>query len=525
MTQFSFNLIDEPWLPSVREDGETAVYNLRHILNHAHHIQALVGDSPLETAVLHRLLITILHAALQGPRHYDQWDDWWRSPTFDLAKVNAYLDKWHHRFDLFAEERPFYQYPDERVTPNSILNLNHDRASGNNATLFDHHTDAEGETLTPAQAARALITFQHFGLAGPCNPKYKLYFTDGTCGGGIIFLIEGDNLKETLLLNLQRYEKIPSPIQDDVPTWALDDPFLLERELPFGYLDYLTWQNRRILLLPEQAATGETVVRQITMAPGLRLAGSQLDPMKHYRADDKLGHVAMSLSENKVLWRDSSVLFTFHPQIEGNDRPPTTFAWLSRLVSEHILPATKTYRIVALAMAKNQAKVSFFREERLPLPLAFLKNTDLVAHLTSGLKQTKTVANDLEFAARIVGMIIHLKKLEEDGKPQTEWETWKGLNSNQKGDINNWVKHSNIMGDFWSQLDLPFQTFVEGLPQDKWSATAVWQQKVRRTAQNAFNNLSHYTNLDPIARKALVSGNGYLNGRLHKALPQKENNP
>lgn len=527
MTQISFNLIDEVWIPCVDEQGEPAVYNLRQTLTNAHHIRTIVGESPLETAVLHRLLITILHAALQGPRHVDEWADWWEAPTLDEAKVNAYLDIWHQRFDLFAQERPFYQYPaDERITPNSILNLNHDRASGNNATLFDHHTDAIGESLTPAQAARALITFQHFGLAGPCNPKYKLYFTDGTIGGGIVFLVEGDSLKETLLLNMQRYpdEKPIFCTDKDAPTWELKEPFELEREEPFGYLDYLTWQNRRILLLPQKTISGEIIVREMTMAPGLRLNGGVLDPMKHYRPDDKLGHVAMSLNENKVLWRDSSVLLTFHPQIEGNARPPTTFAWLSRLVYEGILPAEKTYRIIAYAMAKNQAKVSFFREERLPLPLAFLNRKDLVGQLTSGLEQASTIASDLQFSARLVGMIILLKKLEKDGKSQTVWEAWKGLNSNQKSDINNWVRHTNLMRDFWSQLDLPFQSFVEALalPQNEIRATDAWQTILRHTALDAFATLTQYTNQDPYARKAIVNGLSYLKGCLHKTIPQKE---
>ena len=88
-----------------------------------------------------------------------------------------------------------------------------------------------------------------------------------------------------------------------------------------GYLDYLTWQNRRILYLPEQRA-GDVIVRSMTMGPALRLDPSILDPMKNYRADEKLGLIAISFSENRVFWRDSATLFTFHDKMDGADRSP-----------------------------------------------------------------------------------------------------------------------------------------------------------------------------------------------------------
>ena len=78
-----------------------------------------------------------------------------------------------------------------------------------------------------AEVARTLVSVQSFGLAGPCNPKLKLYFTDGTCARGIIFMAEGTSLFETLMLNLIEY---PSPQlfgngTNDRPTWEMDDPF------------------------------------------------------------------------------------------------------------------------------------------------------------------------------------------------------------------------------------------------------------------------------------------------------------
>ena len=77
---------------------------------------------------------------------------------------------------------------------------------------------------------------------------------------------------ETLMLNMIRYptdDDVMPHNPDDCPAWEVDDPFTPDRSIPRGYLDYLTWQNRRILLMPVHTPTG-TIVQQMTVAPGMR---------------------------------------------------------------------------------------------------------------------------------------------------------------------------------------------------------------------------------------------------------------
>ena len=63
---YSFNLIDEPWIPCLRPDGTTIALGLRETLLQAHELREIRGDTPLETAALHRLLLAILHRVF-GP--------------------------------------------------------------------------------------------------------------------------------------------------------------------------------------------------------------------------------------------------------------------------------------------------------------------------------------------------------------------------------------------------------------------------------------------------------------------------
>ncbi|MDX1520211.1 MAG: type I-E CRISPR-associated protein Cse1/CasA, partial [Anaerolineae bacterium] len=312
--EYSFNLVDEAWLACVNLEGDTEILSLRQVLLQAHQLKLLAGDSPPQTAALHRLLLAILHRIF-GPEEMDDWQDLWQAAQFNADDLNDYLDEWQPRFDLFDAERPFYQAHDERVKPKSVISLSHDRAAGNNATLFDHHTEDEGEILTPAQAARALVTAQAFGLAGLAGIKGAT-FTDGTCASGINFLVEGDNLKQTLMLNMIMYppdNDIFTHTEDDAPAWEMENPFNPDRAVPLGYLDYLTWQNRRILFEPETFGS-EVMVRSMTMGPALRLdmpTLNTLDTMKHYRKDEKLGPLSTNFSEDKVLWRDSATFLSF----------------------------------------------------------------------------------------------------------------------------------------------------------------------------------------------------------------------
>jgi CRISPR system Cascade subunit CasA len=514
--QFSFNLVDEPWLPCVRLDGRTVTLNLRDTLTQAHQLQSLAGDSPPQTAALHRLLLAILHRVF-GPAGYDEWADLWQANRFDPTALNAYLDQWRHRFDLFDEKRPFYQAADPRVKPKSIISLSHDRASGNNATLFDHHTEEGGERLTPAQAARVLIAAQVYGLAGLSGIQQK--FTDGTCSGGIIFLVEGDNLKQTFLLNMITYPANDSDMfghtGKDKPAWEMEDPFQPEREMPFGYLDYLTWQNRRVLLQPELNA-GEPVIHIMTLGPGLRFNPATFDTMKHYRLDDKLGPLATSFNEDRVLWRDSAAFFTFHDPSERKVRPPATFRWLRELVEEGELARHHRYRCLALGMSKKQAKVFFFREERLPLPLVYLTDERLVGRLADALSKTSAIAFDLTQAVRRVGMFLQVA--DADSKQ------WGELNTNAKSGINDWAAHTGAERQYWASLDIPFQSFIVDLAQEAEPALIRWYEQLRQTAWNAFEQAAQFAGNDGRAFKAIVRGRSYLNYRLNQLVPQQEEN-
>jgi CRISPR system Cascade subunit CasA len=521
---YSFNLIDEPWIPCVRRDGATLELSLRETLAQAHQLQMVAGNSPLETVALTRLLLVILHRVF-GPEDEAAWARLWAAPRLDMEAVNAYLAEWRARFDLFAGERRFFQMDDPRKGPKSVVSLKHGVGFLHNVH-FDHDNEEDGMSLTPAQAARALVSVQSFGLGGLSGITQK--HTNAPCTSGVTFLINGDDLKETLLLNLPAYPQVAFfqlQTQEDIPCWEMDDPFMDERDAPLGLLDYLTWQNRRVVLYPQLDERGRIVVREWKDVPGLRLANGIMDPMKMYYRSKEGGVVPQRFTEDKGLWRDSAALFSLERTTDQQSFPPTTLFWLRsvliELEDESGLSIDKTYRCLALGLATEKGKagkVLFVRQENLPLLPRYLTEPKLVEQLVTALSLAKKAAGTLERAAHITGMYLQIARPEE-----VSWKRY-GVHLSAANaiarvaadQISQWVGHTGLERRYWASLDIPFQSFVVNLPADMRAAQDAWRDALQQAAIEAFEAVAEYSTGDGRAFKALVRGHEALRFGLNR---------
>jgi len=163
----TFNLIREPWIRCVDLDGQVRVVGLADALASAHKLAEITDESPLVIAALHRLLLAILHRNL-GPPDTETWGNLWKQDRFPSELLEAYWTTWESRFNLFDDIYPFYQSASISVNdePRTTAILEFHRSSGGNAALADHTTDDRSPVMSPAEAARALITHQTFALGG-----------------------------------------------------------------------------------------------------------------------------------------------------------------------------------------------------------------------------------------------------------------------------------------------------------------------------------------------------------------------
>ncbi len=508
---YSFNLVDQPWIPCVDLDGRSQLLGLQDALERAHEMQALAGETPLVTAALLRLLLALLHR-LHGPSEDpDVWGDLWARDRFAAEPIQEYLARWRERFDLFDATRPFYQRAHPKAKPKSVISLIHDLASGNNPVLFSHSWEDRGTVLSPAQAARALVAAHAFGLGG-LSPVSGERFTDGPAARGITFIIQGDTLFQTLMLNL-----IPYPVSDilatdvgaDLPAWEMDDPYRPETRIPYGYLDYLTWQNRRILLLPQDGPEGP-VVSQMLLGPGLRFGDSIVDPLKHYRKGAKEGWLVLRYNEDRALWRDSAAVLRVVPKDQrrsAGSLPPYSLTWLHMLLDYGDVPGLSrqhTKRLLALGMANDQAKVEFYRADQLPLPLALLRDQDLVTHLELALALAEAARGQLWGA--LSTLAVELLYHREGGN----------LGQQQRKERDDLMASWGAERRYWAALELPFYDLVTSLVDDAPAARAAWAQTVRSAAWAALEAAAEGLGESATALKAAVLARQQLASGLAK---------
>lgn len=512
----SFDLVDVGWIPCVLADGTPQELGLRDTLLRAHEIRALADPSPLITLALHRLLLAVLHRAFDGPQDLDAWIDLWSSGRWDEEPVSGYLEKCRQRFDLFHPERPFYQVPfrEEAGGQLPVAVLAQELAAGNNATLFDHHFNAAPVPMAPAEAARNLVALQAFAIGGGVSKPFN--FMGGPLTAGLTMLMSGKTLFETLALNLLAYnEAEPIPRRpDDLPAWEQDHPAAPDRSgtPPRGYLDLLTWQSRRIHLIAEN---DPLAVRYCQRQQNLKLAEGVLDPFKCYRRGDKVGWKAMDLRPERALWRDSDVLFQQAVQAKSTSptvQPPRQFNWLAQLEGQVKLDPAYTLAAFGLATEPGKAgSVLLWRQERLPLPLRYLDDAELVEVLHKALQAADSMAGVLRSATDT--LVCEL--LPKGSKP---------------GDLLSALAPARR---YWWRLEAPFSRFMIELSNEAQSgdeddlelesrALQQWLAQARRAAEDAFRDITRSLDTSARSLRAASIAERRFGALLHATLDKYE---
>lgn len=508
-----FNVIEEPWLPCVQMDGRTEELGIRAALARAHELSELAADTPPITLALHRLLLALLHRALDGPGSVDGWAALWEAGRFDMAPLNTYLERWRERFDLFDPRYPFYQtagLPPERAAPSSRLRWQGD----NNATLFDHTLAERPPALAPAEAARLVVAYQAFDTGGRIAGDSG---GDSALAGPLLqpalTLVRGRSLFHTLLLNLTRYA--PEDAQPweydraaDLPAWERG-PVRPEQRPLVGYVDLLTWQGRRVLLLPDEdgAVRRAVLMKGWALPAGAGRHGHETMTAFARRRDAKPNEEAympLRFEEGRALWRDSLAFFQAGAQ-SGYDRP-RSLSWLARLAEEEVIGGGDRLPVDVLGLRADQAKLLFWRHERLTVPLPYLNDAALRETLAEALSTAEQVGYAL--SGRPAGAVFVLGK-ELAGGDKTAAAT---------------VASLGIGGRYWAALDGPFAALLADLPGDGRDedeprpARDRWRTALRQAAHDAFAEGTSGLERSPRSMRAVALAARQLEWDLWRAL-------
>ncbi|QSB14411.1 type I-E CRISPR-associated protein Cse1/CasA [Natronosporangium hydrolyticum] len=478
MTGAAYDLTEQPWLLVHRLDGRVEEVSIREVFARASEFRALLGDLPTQSFALVRLLLAILHQAVDGPQDLAGWRRLWQDPALPMADVNGYLDHFRGRFDLLSAETPFYQVADLHTAKEQTFTLERliaDVPAG--SPYFTTRLKSGVERISYPEAARWLVHCQAFdpsgiksGAVGDARVKGGKGYPIGTGWAGALggVLVEGRDLRETLLLQLVPRSSQKLDLSDlDVPVWERP-PHTAAEEIggarPYGPLDLYTWQSRRLRLWCDGASVTGAMI-----ANGDRIAPQNMhrrEPMSAWRRskpqERKLGTVPVYMPRehevDRALWRQLGALL---PNLASSRDeppqllPPAVLEWLAEARGAGAVEGHYRLRTRAIGMTygTQQATTDDVIDDAVALSIGLLAEAN--RELGSAAVDAVT---DAEVAVQALGHLAGNLALAAGGASEGPQER-----ARETG---------------YAELDRPFRSWLAGLAPDTDIpvARAEWQR-------------------------------------------------
>lgn len=527
----SFNLIDKPWIPCLYIDGNAKSVSIQELFNEAEKIKDLNGDNPLVIGSLYRLLLAIIHRAINGPKDENTWMHLWNNDSFPhdiLEIISSYLKKWHDRFFVFHEQRPFYQTPnlkENNKTKTTVAILAPQLASGGNRTLFDHSIDNKPHPVGIDQAMRWTIALQNFILGGTTTPYETVegvistkYAKAGSLSQAALVIIKGKSLYKTLILNLHQYnptKNIPCIFTgDDKPVWERDEKTLPIERTPKGLVDWYTYQSRAIKIISPNE--GDKLIREAIVMVGEKL--SDKEHRKYFETMVAFGESsgndpfpAVRFSSEKSIWRDLDTLL----QLKDNTHRPKTLEWISDLIfNDHL--KEDYFPLQLYGVCSTQASFIQFKEELLPFNPKRLHDLIFINNINEYLNYVEIIGNALWGAIRIY-FIIRIPDIYQFLKsfskvdnffqimqsPKIITEFWKKMKRKKKERIIQKINDSEALFNFWSQAKIIFDKFLmQNLDNPSLITLSDWYNENKELGIRIIKDYLSSNNFDAQALKA-----------------------
>lgn len=476
MDQPHFNLLEEPWLLVTWIDGSVSRVGLAEAFERSAEIRELADTTPPALVAQYRLLLAILHRALEhtdAPRSPADQARWLRY-GLPIQAVRTYLARWRDHFYLFHPERPFMQVAElataeitrDRFKPWTQLSLA--SANGNTPMVFDHSCDVTPSAISPADALTTLLGYLQFtpgGLVKVIRSADKA----GPLVNTAAILPLGETLSATLTLGL--HPRSAAGAEPDLPAWEQKSVTLsqLAGDPTFvtGPNDRYTRLSRAVLLHAE--ADGR--VRWVRFAAGLALADDPQapDPMASYRVGSN-GLVRLTFVEGRALWRDLAALM---PAASQDAQPAAVLEYALEVRSQ--LEDDVGYQPLLVAgVASDQAKVLRWRAEQLRLPVALLRRPDPAGYLLTLLERAETVHGDLRKLATLM-----LAQVLPTPDSRETWSRAAGL-----------LKAGPFSTTYFATAERSLSPMLDALATDRLDAAeALWTRTLRDAAHVAWQQV------------------------------------
>ncbi|MFF4413137.1 type I-E CRISPR-associated protein Cse1/CasA [Streptosporangium sp. NPDC001559] len=405
-SDLSFDLTRERWLPVRRRDGSADELSLRDVFVQAADLQRIVGDVSTQEFALLRLLLAILHDAIDGPKEIEDWQELWDN-GLPVDRITKYLDEHRDRFDLLHPERPFFQTAGLSAVSGEVGALDRLVADVPNGRPFFTMRARGVDRLGFAEAARWLVHAHAFdtsgiktGVKGDDRVKGGKTYPQGVAWAGALggVLAEEDSLAKTLLLNLVAFDTpgLRIDAHDDLPAWRRDPskpgqlkPLELSTR-PNGPRDLYTWQSRRVrLAFDTDGVYGIVLTYGDPLTPHNK---HTREPMTGWRRspaqEKKLGQAQVYLPRehdpSRSAWRGLGALIA--GRAEGGEQRgeaaaivrPRVLDWVARLTVEGDLPADLLIRarLFGVVYGTQQSVIDEIVDDAVAMRIVLLRQDD-----------------------------------------------------------------------------------------------------------------------------------------------------
>lgn len=486
MSEREFNLLDEKWIVVMLPSGETEEVSLIDAFRRAPEFKGLAGELATQDVAILRLLLAVLHvvfgrydldgkeSALSPQIRPDarpadalkRWKALWDKGAFPMELIERYLRKYEDRFWLFHPKTPFYQVAGmKEATEYAASKLNGALSeSSNKIRLFPTRAGSNKTTLSWAEAARWLIYINAYDDTS-AKPKGKNLPSPGAGWLGKLGLLiaEGNNLFETLLLNLMLLRDGTSLWGKENPVW--ENPTKVsertEITMPDNLSQLYTLQSRRLLLKREEDAVVGFLLLGGDFFPKENALSEQMTLWRNAskKKEEVPEYVPRRHDPAKQLWRD---FVTLAVQSSSAKRPGVT-DWLARLDAEGYFQ-NELLRLKTVSVKYGDK--DFFVDDVFSDTLAF--NAGLLSDIDAKDAEMRVrIESELEMTDRLVRQLGWLAQNLAKAQSSSDGDAQRNA-ARQEG---------------YFRLDIPFRTWLESIDPDEDDPAKVgeawWEQSQR----------------------------------------------
>lgn len=497
MSDKEFNLLDEPWIRVMNEKCEIREVSLTEVFLQAHICRDLCGELPTQDFAVLRLLLAVLHVVFSRydtdgndsppgnpDEALDRWEELWKSQKFPAQVISKYLETQRENFYLFHPERPFYQCEHAKAgTEYSAAKLNGNLSESNNKRrLFAELGGKAKEEMTFSEAARWLLYVNAYDdtSAKPSGESKERGIKLPSPGAGwlgkmgIVF-VAGNNLFETLMLNLMMINEREELFGKEMPIWErekIPDGERTKIPLPDNLSELYTLQSRRLYLKREgQKVTGYYVLGGDFFDKEEAFVMEPMTIWKKTGSRGGDGYVPRRHDFSKQFWRE-------YPAVIRNDdgnRQPGIISWVKYLEEYGLIQnLCLNIRIVSVQYGDKDFFISNVFSDSLQLHASLISDMN-VAWQTAVLDSIRfcdTVSRKVWSFARNINLASGGSESAKEGTAEFFAE--------------------NVKADFYNRIDGPFRRWLYALnpkTDDAESRKKEWKKECVGMARRMGNEI------------------------------------